>query len=216
MKRERATELLQEMLDRLDEGRRPLDLVDEVHVFGSYARGALEPGDLDVAVVHRTDTEFAEDVVSAMMYGRDPMAGMKRALKGNRRGVQFQFNQNDSLPKGSELRLLWKRGDTGVVAKGRLQAMEADPAAGRAPRDAMIEQFEGLDRWVPLPVRIRLMELLDAGGIEIRRIRSGSLREGSLKSSARAGTGPPSSICQVWPRPIRERHAHSAIVMPRR
>jgi predicted nucleotidyltransferase len=119
VKRERATEILQEMLGRLDEGGRPLDLVDEVHVFGSYARGALEPGDLDVAVVHRTDTEFTEDVVSAMMYGRDPMAGMKRVLKGNRRGVQFQFNQNDNLPEGSELRLLWKRGDTRTVAAGR-------------------------------------------------------------------------------------------------
>ncbi|PIB11966.1 MULTISPECIES: nucleotidyltransferase domain-containing protein [Streptomyces] len=170
MKRERATELLQEMLDRLDEAERPLDLVDEVHVFGSYARGALEPGDLDVAVVHRTDTEFTEDVVSAMMSGRDPMAGMKRALKGNRRGVQFQFNQNDNLPEGSELRLLWKRGDTRAVAAGRLQAMKVNPAAGRAPRDAMINQFDGLDRWIPLPVRVRLVELLDAGGIEIRRI----------------------------------------------
>jgi hypothetical protein len=34
----------------------------------------------------------------------------------------------------------------------------------------MIEQFEGLDRWIPLPVRARLVELLDAGGIEIRRL----------------------------------------------
>jgi hypothetical protein len=131
VKRERATELLQEMLDRPDEGRRPLDLVDEVHVFGSYARGALEPGDLDLAVVHRTDTEFTQEVVSAMMNGRDPMAGMKRALKGNRRGVQFQFNQNDSLPEGSELRLLWQRGDTRVVAKGRAACDEGGP--GRRP-----------------------------------------------------------------------------------
>lgn len=48
--------------------------------------------------------------------------------------------------------------------------MTADPSADRAPRDAMIEQFEGLDRWIPLPVRTRLVELLNAGGIEIRRI----------------------------------------------
>lgn len=170
MKRERATELLREMLGKLDGGGRPLDLVDEVHVFGSYARGALAPGDLDLAVVHRTDTEFTEDVVGAILYGRDPVAGMKRALKGTRRGFQFQFNQNDRLPEGSELRLLWKRGDTRASAEKRLQAMKADPAASRAPRDAMIEQFEGLDRWIPLPVRVRLVELLAVGGIEIRRI----------------------------------------------
>ncbi|MEV6949781.1 nucleotidyltransferase domain-containing protein [Streptomyces sp. NPDC051172] len=77
MKRERATELLHEMLDRLEEGARPLDLVDEVYIFGSYARGALEPGDLDVAVVHHTDTAFTEDVVGAIIYGRDPMADMR-------------------------------------------------------------------------------------------------------------------------------------------
>ncbi|MGI5457504.1 nucleotidyltransferase domain-containing protein [Streptomyces sp. CA-249302] len=171
MKRERATELLHEMLDRLEAGARPLDLVDEVYVFGSYARGALEPGDLDVAVVHHTDTEFTEDVVGAIIYGRDPMAGMKRALKGNRRGFQFQFNQNDRLPEGSAPQLLWKRGDTRATAEERLQAMTADPDAGRAPRDAMIEQFDGLDRWIPLPVRVRLVDLLDAGAIEISRIQ---------------------------------------------
>ncbi len=99
VKRERATEMLHEMLDNLDAGSRPLDLVDEVYVFGSYARGALQPGDLDVAVIHRTDTEFTEHVVGALMYGRDPMAGMKRALKGSKRGFQFQFNQNDRPPK---------------------------------------------------------------------------------------------------------------------
>ncbi|WP_369395193.1 nucleotidyltransferase domain-containing protein [Streptomyces sp. CG1] len=52
------------MLDRLTgcstdwRCHRPLDLVDEVHVFGSYARGALQPGDIDIAVVHRRDTGF--------------------------------------------------------------------------------------------------------------------------------------------------------------
>ncbi|MER6952452.1 nucleotidyltransferase domain-containing protein [Streptomyces sp. NPDC000618] len=72
MKRERATEMLHEMLDNLDAGSRPLDLVDEVYVFGSYARGALQPGDLDVAVVHRTDTEFTEHVVGASCTGGIP------------------------------------------------------------------------------------------------------------------------------------------------
>ncbi|MFE6633645.1 hypothetical protein ACFVFT_35535 [Streptomyces tendae] len=47
MKRARATSLLNDMLDRLEEGGWPLDLVDEILVFGSYARGALEPADVD-------------------------------------------------------------------------------------------------------------------------------------------------------------------------
>jgi hypothetical protein len=69
-----------------------------------------------VVVVHRTDTEFNEHVVGALMHGLDPMAGMKRALKSSKRGFQFQFNQNDRLPEGSEPRLLWKRGDTRASA----------------------------------------------------------------------------------------------------
>ncbi|WP_159043405.1 nucleotidyltransferase domain-containing protein [Streptomyces sp. NBRC 110028] len=48
MKRERATQLLTDMLGRLEASGWPLDLVDEVYVFGSYARGALEPADVDV------------------------------------------------------------------------------------------------------------------------------------------------------------------------
>lgn len=104
VKRVRATSLLQEMLTRLDVGERPLDLVDAVHVFGSYARGALEPADVDVAVTHHVDADFSAEVVSGIMYGRDPTAPMKRALKGNKRGIQFQFNQNDAFAElGTEL-----------------------------------------------------------------------------------------------------------------
>ncbi|MCY0942391.1 nucleotidyltransferase domain-containing protein [Streptomyces antarcticus] len=170
MQRERATDLLREMLTRLDAGERPLDLVESVYVFGSYARGALDPGDLDVAVVHRTDMAFSAEVVGAMMAGRDPMAAMKRALKGSKRGIQFQFNQNSDLPAGAELILLWKRGDAPSDAQVRLAAMKPDPDAGRAPRDAMIAQFEGLDRWIPLPVRAQLVELAALGAIDIHRV----------------------------------------------
>ncbi|WP_406429150.1 nucleotidyltransferase domain-containing protein [Streptomyces sp. NBC_00147] len=40
------------MIDRLEQGGWPLNLVEEIYVFGSYARGALEPGDVDL--VHPT------------------------------------------------------------------------------------------------------------------------------------------------------------------
>lgn len=50
---------------------------------------------------------------------------------------------------GAEPVLLWKRGDALSDAQARLAAIEPDPGAGRAPRDEMIEQFEGLDRWIP-------------------------------------------------------------------
>jgi predicted nucleotidyltransferase len=51
MKRDRATELLEGLLRRVSKGAGwPLEVVESVRVFGSYARGALEPGDVDVAV----------------------------------------------------------------------------------------------------------------------------------------------------------------------
>ncbi|MEN2424371.1 nucleotidyltransferase domain-containing protein [Streptomyces rimosus] len=72
MKRDRATSLLTDMLDRLEAGGWPLDLVDEVLVFGSYARGALKPADVDVVVEHRTDERLTSEFVNALSYGRDP------------------------------------------------------------------------------------------------------------------------------------------------
>jgi hypothetical protein len=44
VKRERATRLLVDMITRLEGGAWPLGLVEEVYAFGSYVRGALEPG----------------------------------------------------------------------------------------------------------------------------------------------------------------------------
>lgn len=50
MKRERATQLLVEMLRVLvDQSDDPVvALINRVEVFGSYSRGASEPGDVDV------------------------------------------------------------------------------------------------------------------------------------------------------------------------
>lgn len=58
MKRERATRLLADMITRLEGGAWPLGLVEEVYVFGSYARGALEPNDVDVVIEHGTDERW--------------------------------------------------------------------------------------------------------------------------------------------------------------
>ncbi|MGW3041175.1 nucleotidyltransferase domain-containing protein [Kitasatospora sp. NPDC001159] len=152
MKRDRATELVQAMLTRLDCGERPLDLVEEVYLFGSYVRGALDPHDVDVAVQHAVDEAFARHQVSAMLAGRDPYASMKKALVGSTRGLSLQFQQRDDLvADGIELTLLWRRGDTLAEAERRLAAMKPDPKAGSAPRDHMLPVFEGLERWLPRP-----------------------------------------------------------------
>lgn len=51
-----------------------------------------------------------------------------------------------------------------------LHGIKEDPNAGRAPRDDMIEEFEGLDRYIPRPVRHDLVQWRDAGQIAISRL----------------------------------------------
>lgn len=172
MKRERATTLLNDMLDRLEEGGWPLDLVDEILVFGSYARGALNPSDVDMVVEHRRDDRLTSEFLHSLSYGGDPSASMKRALKGRSRGLQIHFGERKSLEEeGFELTLLWTRGEPVDAARARLAAITPDPEAGRAPRDHMIEAFDGIDRWVPRPVRIDLTGLVDRKAATIRQLQ---------------------------------------------
>ncbi|GAA4819144.1 MULTISPECIES: nucleotidyltransferase domain-containing protein [Streptomyces] len=172
MKRERATTLLNDMLDRMEEGGWPLDLVDEVLVFGSYARGALNPSDVDLVVEHRRDDRLTSEFLHSLSYGGDPSASMKRALKGRSRGLQIHFGERKSLEaEGFELTLLWTRGEPVDAARARLAAITPDPEAGRAPRDHMIEAFDGIDRWVPRPVRIDLTDLVDRKAATIRQLQ---------------------------------------------
>ncbi|MGW1507293.1 nucleotidyltransferase domain-containing protein [Streptomyces mirabilis] len=172
MKRERATTLLNDMLDRLEVGGWPLDLVDEILVFGSYARGALNPSDVDMVVEHRRDDRLTSEYLHARSYGRDPFASMKRALKGNSRGLQIHFGERKTLEaEGFELTPLWTQGESVDAARARLAAITPDPAAGRAPRDHMIEAFDGIDRWVPRPVRITLTDLVDRKAVTIRQLQ---------------------------------------------
>lgn len=172
MKRDRATSLLNDMLNRLEEGGWPLELVDEILVFGSYARGALNPADVDVVVEHRTDDRLTSEFLHALSYGRDASASMKRALKGNSRGLQIHFRERKTLEaEGFELTTLWTRGEPVAAARTRLAAITPDPAAGRAPRDHMIEAFDGIDRWVPRPVRIVLTDLVDRKAATVRQLQ---------------------------------------------
>ncbi|MGW0549972.1 nucleotidyltransferase domain-containing protein [Streptomyces altiplanensis] len=91
MKRERATRLLADMITRLEDGAWPLGLVEEVYVFGSYARGALEPNDVDVVIEHGTDKRWLGELLDASINGRDAYVGMRQALRGRTRGISFQF-----------------------------------------------------------------------------------------------------------------------------
>ncbi|WP_261994380.1 hypothetical protein [Streptomyces sp. ME109] len=98
---------------------------------------------------------------------------LRRALAGTSRGLQFQFENSarEQLEaEGTVMLPLWQRGHTLTQALAVLHGIAADPTAGRAERHDMIAAFDGLDRYIPRPVRARLIEWQQQGFISISRI----------------------------------------------
>ncbi|TLQ39391.1 nucleotidyltransferase domain-containing protein [Streptomyces marianii] len=175
MKRARAVELVEAMLRRLDDDHDwPLSLVQQVWLFGSFARGAVEPHDVDIAIRFERDERMTEVVVRTLVAGRgDPHAPLRRALAGTSRGLQFQFDdytREQLEAEGTTMLPLWQRGDTLAQALAVLHGIPEDPNAGRAERHDMIDAFEGIDRYVPRPVRAQLISWQQQGAIVISRI----------------------------------------------
>lgn len=175
MKRDDAVRLVEQMLRNLDAGRTqpPLDIVTKVYVFGSFARGAVAPHDIDLNVELAPDLDFAASAVSDLGYGRDPYRHIRHALVGRSRQCQFQFDATDKMRHGGldfALTLLWQRGDAIDAALTRLHAITADPTAGRAVRDWMLPAFDGLDRWIPGPVRKPIYQAVKAKALHIERL----------------------------------------------
>ncbi|MFC4951025.1 nucleotidyltransferase domain-containing protein [Pseudonocardia sp. GCM10023141] len=170
MKRDRATALLVEMLRRLDAGGSwQLDVVEEVHLFGSYARGALEPQDVDVMVDfdhHRA--EWKEHFHSTFGYGRDPNATLRMALRGHTRSLSIEFGReaHGDIP----MTPLWRRGDPIEQAIDRVHAIVSDPVATRAPRDAMPEYLLSSGDRIPRHLRQDLVTLVDGGAIDVTAV----------------------------------------------
>jgi hypothetical protein len=146
-------------------------MLDEVHVFGSFARGALEPHDVDVDLELTLDEQFMREAIESRSYGLEQFTPIRHALVGRQRGIQFRFKELRGLhAKGIETTLLWRRGDDLDTALARLHAIKADPDAGQAPRDGMLSAFEGIDRHVPLPVRETLAGWVGRAAITVERV----------------------------------------------
>lgn len=146
-----------------------LTVVEAVYVFGSYSRGAVEPADLDIAVDLKRDDRWTSHFVRCVEYGRDPYSGLRQALRGRTRSVSILFERtqgHDDVP----MTLLWVRGEPLERALERVHAIPVDPTAGRAPRDAMLACFDGLDHWLPRFVREELKELIDNDVIAIDQV----------------------------------------------
>jgi hypothetical protein len=171
MNRSRATELVQELLTNVAAQGRYASLVDRVWVFGSYARGAMEPGDIDIDidVEHRRDRVFGRDLTMALAYGKDPYAEFRRELIGNRRSFELMFG-GDAHEQFPEATVIYERGDSLERALERLHAITADPDASRAARDWMIPELEGLDKFITRPDRAKLSALVTLGWLRVERV----------------------------------------------
>jgi hypothetical protein len=172
MKREAATALLRRMLGNLDAGQDewPLHRLEKLYVFGSYARGSLQPHDVDVTYTLRPnhDPAWTRHVVNSFANGKDPAAILRVALRGRTPNCS---PVDDSMVDGEIPRtVLWQRGEALEVALGRLQAIAADPAAGRAPRDDMLPVFVGIERWTSMANREVAAAAVQTGALSIERL----------------------------------------------
>jgi predicted nucleotidyltransferase len=154
MHREKFTEKLVRVIETIESGVLPAR-VREFYIFGSYARGALDPGDLDVVVVHDPAPSAYDDTVKRRLAGRfNPTefifkayamfkADMCRPLRkpGERREILLTRKIDDVVGPGSKIQredliLLWSEADRHFRPK--LDAIRSDVSAGRAPRDHLI------------------------------------------------------------------------------
>jgi Nucleotidyltransferase domain len=147
---------------------RYLGRLREVWVFGSFARGALEVGDVDLAVeFDQTKDEAWRWFATLMAGGFDHLGALRRELRGNQRILEIHFNELEELREdGFEPQLLWRRGEPLEQARARLAALTEDLNARRAPRDAVHPLLAEDEKLIPRPARQEFSLLMWAGFID--------------------------------------------------
>jgi hypothetical protein len=141
-------------------------------IFGSYARGALDVGDVDLAVeFDQTKEEAGIWFATLMAGGFDHLGALRRELRGNQRALEIHFNELEDLRKeGFEPQLLWRRGDSLEQAHARLAALMPDASAQRAPRDTVHPLLAEVERLIPRPARQEFSLFVWAGWLDAKLV----------------------------------------------
>ena len=146
MRRNTATERLLELLGNVTAGGVYVDEIDEIFVFGSYARGAEWVNDIDLAVEYTPSDALEEKRLRDLWSHRSEYIDFRRDWRGNRRCFEIQFNQAEQLraEEGFELHSIFRCGDTFEEAQSKLEALRRDPcAAGPIARDGVFPEIAG-------------------------------------------------------------------------
>ncbi len=163
--RERATAHGVELLERICDGEGAAKCVTAVYAFGSWSRGALEVGDVDLDIEYdrSRDPETARQMLDLLVAGRDWNSPLRKALKP-RRVLQVLYEEIAHI---TEPVLIYQDGDDLEAALARVNAINADPAAARAERDPVHPVLEPVIDALSRPSLIVLGELLTHGHIGV-------------------------------------------------
>ena len=173
MKRWEATKRVEGLLARVVGGNGSyLPRVREVWIFGSYGRGALDVGDVDLAVeFDQTKEEAGIWFATLMAGGFDHLGALRRELRGNQRALEIHFNELEDLRKeGFDPQLLWRRGDSLEQADARLAALTPDASAQRAPRDTVHPLLAEVERLIPRPAQQEFSLFVWAGWLDAKLV----------------------------------------------
>jgi len=140
MRRETLTKKLQRILRAIESGNTPTP-VRKLWVFGSYARGALDCGDLDLAiVVDQPSQEWLDRNIGLFDYDLKRMEKFEQLVKNalRKRGERVEIvirtkdNHIQDFFKGvpiNDAMLIWSEDEPDWQAK--IESIEPNPGAGR-------------------------------------------------------------------------------------
>jgi hypothetical protein len=187
LRRSQATRRIEDVLRRVLPGGPYASRVSSLYINGSYARGALEVGDIDLVVeFEQSDWERVCWVNDALAGRRNRYLEFERELRGDWRSVDVLFNFAETLiALGWRTLKLWERGDSLETALDRLRAMAPDAQAGRAHPYAAPPAIVGLDRFVSRPDASLLRWLTEGGSLAVERVRLPDQEPGDRTTRAR-------------------------------
>jgi predicted nucleotidyltransferase len=189
MERQKITRQIERIVQTIEEGKFPAK-VTGFYIFGSYARGALNPGDLDVMVVHEPPSpELIERLTAAVeaKYGKNimywprsawPQRKFETAMNAliRKPGEKIDILLGTSLEKingmGNNIAdsvrvLIWSESDRDWRAK--IDSIKPDPTAGRQEREhfADLKRFNG-----DLRMMLNVTEAINRGFLKLTRINT--------------------------------------------